>query len=148
MGGTDRGQCRPRAGRALREFGAPLADLGPMDLSRSGLILQIGIPPNRIDILTAVDGVSFEPAWAGRITTSYGDQRVPVIGREDLVRNKRATAAVLARGTAGVLQQIDPLDPPVYALSIAAVLAVTIGTTWLVSRRASRISPMAALVET
>jgi hypothetical protein len=80
-----------RVMHALREFGAPLAALGPTDLSRPGLIFQIGIPPNRIDILTAIDGVRFEPAWAARITTSYGDQTVPVIGREDLIRNKRAT---------------------------------------------------------
>ena len=53
----------------------------------------------------------------------------------------------LARGTAGVLYEISPLDPPVYAAALAIVVGATIGTTWLAARRAARISPMAALQE-
>lgn len=82
------------AGRVLgglREFGAPVTELSASDLARPGLIFQIGIPPNRIGILTAIDGVSFEAAWPSRLSTSYGDQHVAVIGRADLIRNKRAT---------------------------------------------------------
>jgi hypothetical protein len=75
---------------ALRAFGAPLHDLGPDDLARPGLIFQIGVPPNRIDVVTSVDGVEFAEAWPARAETSYGDQAVPVIGRTELIRNKRA----------------------------------------------------------
>lgn len=49
--------------RALVAFGAPLHDLTEADLVRPGLIFQIGVPPLRIDVLTAVDGLDFEPAW-------------------------------------------------------------------------------------
>jgi hypothetical protein len=77
---------------ALRAFGAPLAELTAGDLARPGLIFQIGVPPNRIDVLTSIDGLAFAEAWPARAVTSYGDQAVPVIGKADLIRNKRASA--------------------------------------------------------
>jgi len=76
---------------ALRHFGAPLHELTVADLARPGTIFQIGVPPNRIDIVTAIDGVEFPEAWPERAATTYGDQPVPVIGRRHLVQNKRAS---------------------------------------------------------
>lgn len=76
---------------ALRRFGAPLHDLTVADLERAGTVFQIGVPPNRIDIVTAIDGVGFPEAWSGRAETTYGEQTVPVIGRRHLVQNKRAS---------------------------------------------------------
>jgi hypothetical protein len=81
----------PRVLAALREFGAPLSGLSAEELARPGLIFQMGLPPNRIDLLTSIDGVDFAEAWAGRDETIYGDQRVPVIGKQHLIRNKRAS---------------------------------------------------------
>ena len=78
------------AHRALSAFGAPMEDVRPADLSNPGLIVQLGVPPNRIDIVTSIDGVSFEQAWAGRVDSVYGDVPVHVIGRRELVLNKRA----------------------------------------------------------
>jgi hypothetical protein len=52
--------------RALAEFGAPLQDLSVNDLSHPGLIFQIGVPPLRIDVITAIDGVEFDEAWPNR----------------------------------------------------------------------------------
>ena len=75
---------------ALESFGAPLTNISPTDLSKPGLILQIGIPPNRIDIITAIAEVDFKEAWAARQVTNYGDQSIYVISREHLIRNKRA----------------------------------------------------------
>jgi hypothetical protein len=76
---------------ALKRFGAPLADLTEQDLVTPGLIFQIGVVPNRIDILTEIDGVTFAEAWATRITTRVEGQDVPVLGREALLRSKKAT---------------------------------------------------------
>ncbi len=76
---------------ALRRFGAPLHELTAGDLSRPDTIFQIGVPPNRIDVVTAIDGVSFPDAWPDRAETTYGDQTVPVIGRRHLIQNKRAS---------------------------------------------------------
>ena len=80
-----------RALRALARFGAPCGDLTSGDLARKGTIFQIGVAPNRIDLLTMIDGVEFEDAWSGRTETRIGSLRVPVIGRDALVRNKRAS---------------------------------------------------------
>lgn len=76
---------------ALAAFGAPLADLTEADLSRPGIVFQIGIEPVRIDVLTSIDGVTFEEAWPNRIQAPFGDQIVSVLSRADLVRNKRAS---------------------------------------------------------
>jgi hypothetical protein len=75
---------------ALKTFGAPLANLTPADLTQPDLIFQIGVPPNRIDVLTSIDGVTFMEAWNAHEQTTYGDQSVPVISRTHLVQNKRA----------------------------------------------------------
>jgi hypothetical protein len=81
----------PRVLEALRRFGAPLFDLSLDDLSKPGTVFQIGTAPARIDILTGVSGLSFAEAWPRRTTVRIGDLSVAVIGREDLIRNKRAT---------------------------------------------------------
>ena len=75
----------------LRAFGAPLQDLTEADLAAPGTVFQIGVVPRRIDILTAVDGVTFSEAWAGHVEAAYGDVRFPVIGIDALITNKRAT---------------------------------------------------------
>lgn len=54
-------------------------------------MFQIGVAPNRIDILTDVSGVSFEAAWPRRELISVEGNEVPVIGRDDFIANKRAT---------------------------------------------------------
>lgn len=76
---------------ALREFGAPLFDLTLDDLSRPETVFQIGVVPVRIDLLTSISGVGFEEAWAGRIEVPLEGLTVGVLGREELLRNKRAT---------------------------------------------------------
>jgi len=81
----------PRVLEALKRFGAPLFDLTLEDLSKPGTVFQIGTAPARIDILTGVSGISFEEAWPRRTTVNVGPLSVGVIGREDLIRNKRAT---------------------------------------------------------
>ena len=77
---------------ALRAFGTPLHDLTEQDLSRPGLIFQIGVEPIRIDVLTVIDGVAFDEAWADRIISKFADQPVAVLSREHLIKNKLAAA--------------------------------------------------------
>ena len=77
---------------ALRAFGAPTQAVTEDDFAVPGITFQIGIEPVRIDILTAVDGLTFEPAWQNRVASEYGGEPVFVVSREDLIRNKRASA--------------------------------------------------------
>jgi len=76
---------------ALADFGLPLSPLTWEDLASPGKAVQLGCPPLRIDIITAIDGVSFEDAWSRRVDSRYGDQPVHFISREDLIANKRAS---------------------------------------------------------
>jgi len=75
---------------ALRDFGAPLAGLSPADFESPGYFYQMGRPPVRIDILTSIDGVTFADAWAGRTRAVFGTVEVNLIGRAELIQNKRA----------------------------------------------------------
>lgn len=75
---------------ALRAFGAPLHDLSESDLSAPGVVFQIGIPPLRIDVLTAIDGVTFEEAWPARMRTEFADLAVTVLSKQHTIQNKRA----------------------------------------------------------
>ena len=79
-----------RVWSALLRFGAPLSDLSRADLVEEGVIFQIGVAPRRIDILTSVEGVTFDEAWPARTHVEVEGVRVVVIGREHLIRNKRA----------------------------------------------------------
>lgn len=78
---------------ALTDFGAPLDALGvsPSDLELTGNVIQLGLPPRRIDLLTSVTAVSFEEVWNDRVEHAVGALNVPFMGRSTLVRNKRAT---------------------------------------------------------
>ena len=80
-----------RVWHALDSFGAPFGDLRVEDLASPGIVFQMGVPPNRIDIITGIDGIGFDEAWKRRLSSAYGDQPVKVIGFEDLIRNKEAT---------------------------------------------------------
>jgi len=77
--------------KALAAFGAPVGTLTLQDLQSPGIVFQMGLPPNRIDVLTGIDGVTFQEAWDHRIESRYGDQPVRVIGLDELIRNKLAT---------------------------------------------------------
>ena len=74
---------------ALRSFGAPLHDLTEVDLMRAGTVFQIGVAPIRIDVLTSIDGVTFDEAWGERLTANFLDLQVPVLSATHLIRNKR-----------------------------------------------------------
>jgi hypothetical protein len=76
--------------RALARFGAPLDELRVDDLRESDTFFIMGRPPNQIDIITTIDGVSFEQAWRNRVESTYGGLPVNYIGRDELIANKEA----------------------------------------------------------
>lgn len=76
---------------ALEDFGAPLHDLNEDDLRRPGTVFQIGVPPLRIDVLTQISGVPFAEAWAGRVESELFGVPCAVLGRDEFIRNKRAS---------------------------------------------------------
>jgi hypothetical protein len=81
-----------RVVQALASFGAPLAahGVGADAFEQSGIVYQMGVAPNRIDILTAVEGLDFADCWQRRALSTYGDVPVAYLGKADLIVNKRA----------------------------------------------------------
>jgi hypothetical protein len=69
----------------------PIHDAGEVDHTDRSIASRFGLPPNRIDILTGVSGLTFDRAWANRIEEEIDAVRVPVIGLEDLLENKQAS---------------------------------------------------------
>ena len=78
--------------RALGGFGAPIGKLSPADLCDPDTVYQIGIEPNRIDLLTALPALEFGPAWERSATTTYGGIPIRVLGIDDLILTKRTLA--------------------------------------------------------
>jgi hypothetical protein len=75
---------------ALEAFGFRSSDLSAEDFVRPERVVQIGVPPVRIDLLTSITGISWEEAESGKAAGFYGDVSVSFLGREQYVRNKRA----------------------------------------------------------
>lgn len=77
---------------ALRSFGAPLRELSKDDLTSPGTFYQIGLPPNRIDIITQLEEMDFGSCWRRRKSVSLGEISVDYISLDDLIENKERTA--------------------------------------------------------
>jgi hypothetical protein len=82
-----------RTSRALRQFGAPLDALGisPSDFVVPEQVVQLGLPPYRVDMLTSISGVQFSEAWDDRLAGTLFGVGVSFLGRATFVRNKRAS---------------------------------------------------------
>jgi len=82
-----------RVWQALQAFGAPMAalKLSQTDLTEPGMVIQLGLPPRRIDLLTEISGVGFAEAWEARVTHEVDGLPLPFLNRETLLRNKRAS---------------------------------------------------------
>jgi hypothetical protein len=82
-----------RVWKALIAFGAPVDGIGITrdDLRRPETVIQLGLPPNRIDLLTSLTGLrAFGEAWTGRVEQRFQGRNLPFLGRDALIRNKRA----------------------------------------------------------
>jgi len=75
---------------ALDEFGVPFC-IDPDDFLAPNSVLQIGIEPNRIDILTDVDGLTFQEAWKNRQLVKFDDIEAYSLEIHDIIKNKTAS---------------------------------------------------------
>ena len=74
--------------RALSKFGAPGFNLSEEDFTSPNLIIQIGVEPCRIDLLTSIDGVRFDEAWKNKVSIQIADLEINVLSKADLLKNK------------------------------------------------------------
>lgn len=102
-------RCDEANGRAvyaaLVSFGAPMENLSPQDFcANRGTIFQFGVPPNRIDILQSIAGISFDKAWRDHVDKYIeAGTLAHYISLDDLIRNKELV------GRPGDLADVDEL---------------------------------------
>jgi len=77
--------------RAMSDFGFASLGLQPQDFIEPGKFIQLGVRPRRIDLLNQVSGVDFEEIWQSRVVAEIDGVPVPLIGRDSLIKNKRAS---------------------------------------------------------
>ncbi len=75
---------------ALKDFGFEFQELSPSDFQAPDKVVQLGLPPVRVDLITSLTGVTWDEASSGKQKASYGGVPVWYIGREQLIANKRA----------------------------------------------------------
>jgi predicted nucleotidyltransferase len=90
---------------ALEEFGFGSIGITAETFTHPDRVIQLGRPPNRVDLLTNIYGVSFDDVWSTRVEADFDGLKVFMIGRDALVKNKRAT------GRAQDIADVEKLDP-------------------------------------
>ncbi|MCK5707520.1 MAG: hypothetical protein KAI43_07680 [Candidatus Aureabacteria bacterium] len=75
---------------AIREFGFESLNLTVEDFISKEKVVQLGVPPIRIDLLTSLTGVTWEQVSSHRIKSQYGDTSVYFIGKNEFIANKKA----------------------------------------------------------
>ena len=90
---------------ALAAFGFPVTELTPEAVADHRRMLQMGVPPVQIHVMSAISGVDWDEAWSDRLEGALGSHTVHFLGRETFLRNKRAA------GRLKDLADIDALDP-------------------------------------
>jgi hypothetical protein len=75
---------------AVSAFGFPPTNLQPRQVIEPSRVIQMGVEPVQIHLMSAISGVTWDEAWAGRIEARCGSRDLPFIGRAEFIRNKRA----------------------------------------------------------
>jgi len=75
---------------ALDEFGFGSLDLSQADFTLPNNVIQLGVPPVRVDIMTSITGIDWEKAQADKVQSNYDDTTVYFIGKADFIANKRS----------------------------------------------------------
>lgn len=75
---------------ALQAFGFPVPDLSPQMVVESSRMLELGVEPVQIHVMSSISGIGWDEAWATRTHARLGTREVHILGREALLRNKRA----------------------------------------------------------
>ncbi len=90
--------------QALKAFGAPLAGISELDFLKPEIVLQIGVSPRRIDITTTIDGVTFDQAVKNQKMIEVDGVPFSIIGKNDLLINKKAAGRPKDLGDADWLE--------------------------------------------
>ncbi len=75
---------------ALKQFGFESLELSEKDFTYPDRVIQLGVPPVRIDIMTSLTGVSWQQVASNKVSSTYGRTQVHFIAKQDLISNKKA----------------------------------------------------------
>jgi hypothetical protein len=75
---------------ALRAFGFPSVDLTPEMVADRRKLLEMGLPPVQIHVMSTISGVEWNEAWDDRVQAPFGTHTVALLGRRTFIQNKRA----------------------------------------------------------
>jgi predicted nucleotidyltransferase len=92
----------------IREFGFGNTGIEQEDFSQEDYVVQLGVAPNRIDLLTGISGVTFEEAWQSREAGDISGVPVFLISRDLLIKNKRAANRDKDHGDILLLEKTTP----------------------------------------
>ena len=92
----------------IREFGFGNTGIEQEDFLQEDYVVQLGVAPNRIDLLTGISGVTFEEAWQSRETGNISGLQVSLISRDLLIKNKRAANRAKDQGDIQLLEKTTP----------------------------------------
>lgn len=76
---------------ALHEFGFDFPNLTLDDFQNPDKVVQLGVPPIRIDLITSISGVPWDEADAHKVKGTYGEITVSYLGRAEFIKNKTCT---------------------------------------------------------
>jgi predicted nucleotidyltransferase len=96
----------------IAQFGFASLGLSAKDFYNPDVVIQLGRPPNRIDLITAIDGVAFNEAWENSVTGNLGGLSVRFIDCERLIRNKRSTGRLKDEADAEELERLAAAPLP------------------------------------
>jgi len=92
---------------ALSEFGFGNAGISESDFTKPDLVVQLGVPPVRVDILTSISGVGWEEAESGAVEGTYGNVPVRFLGRSQLIANKKSVGRLQDLADVEALEAAD-----------------------------------------
>lgn len=93
---------------ALKRFGAPVEELTLKDLTNPTTVFQIGLEPNRVDILTGIGALPFKRAWRNKTASRYGKEKCYFIGWKDLLQAKKEAGRLHDQIDAERLSRVKP----------------------------------------
>jgi hypothetical protein len=91
---------------ALIRFGVPTSQLTEVDFVAPDIVVQVGVPPVQIELITSLSGIDFDEAWVDRVQVDIEGLMLPILGRAHLIANKRAA------GRAQDLVDLEWLEGP------------------------------------
>jgi predicted nucleotidyltransferase len=76
---------------AIHQFGIPTTESSIREFAEPGIIIRIGTPPVRLELINSISGLAFDEVWERRVEDVYGDAPADYISLQDLLANKKTS---------------------------------------------------------